>query len=252
VKISYVIPVYNCAAFLQETIDSILKQTYKDNEIIVIDDASTDDLFYLKAYYGDDNDGDMGKITWITNEERKGSAYCRNIGNGIAKGDYIAVCDGGDICRENRSQVIVDYFKVNPDIDIMYTDVRVVNALGQVLFEQKATEWNGASKPPISHPTVAYKRHIILKDWYPFWKKPHIKYKKDYVKYHEGCLDTDFYEFFMIDCFRMGYKFGFTNEVTYFKMDMTGSYHHRDVLNAKQKKYEKYKKYEIDIKKENV
>jgi glycosyltransferase involved in cell wall biosynthesis len=225
--ISYVIPVYNSCAYLYQTIESVIKQS--DN-IIIIDDCSNDDISYIKDYCDE-----IPSITWIRNNERMGAAFCRNLGNALAKNDIIAVCDAGDICGSDRSKKIINFFNDNPDKHLFYSDVIVIDALGNPLFLQKAIGWDGNSKPPISHPTVAYRRIVT-----------------DECQYHEGCLDTDFYEFFLLDCWNKGTNFGFINQPTYMKLDQTGSYNHRDVKKAKDEKFKKYQSYGINIKREEV
>lgn len=226
-RVAYVIPVYNCCGFLYQTIESILPQA---DEIVVVDDASTDDICYLKDYFAG-----CDKVRWITNNKRMGAAYCRNLGNSVTTSEIVSVCDAGDFVDKDRSKRIKEYFSVHKEKHIFYSDVNVVNALGEVLYTQKAIGWAGNSKPPISHPTVAFKREIL-----------------EEVHYHEGCLDTDFYEFFLLDAYVKGCDFGFLNKVTYYKMDMTNSYHHRDVKKAKDEKYKKYLNYNINIKRGEV
>lgn len=222
-KISYVIPVYNSAAWIAPTIESLLKQSYNDYEIIVVDDASTDGISFIKHFYED-------RVVWTTKVKRFGAAWCRNDGNAIASGDIIAVCDAGDIYKVNRGELIDKFFEENKDKDIVYTDVHVCDCSGVVIGTQQASEWDGKSKPPISHPTVAYRKKVVRE-----------------VKYNEDSLDTDFYEFFFIDAWKKGFKFGFINIPTCSKLDLTSSEHSRDVEKSIKEKLVKYKEYGIEI-----
>ncbi len=171
--LSYIIPVYNAAPFVANTIISLKDQTHKDFEIIAIDDGSDDDIQPLKEHFND--------IRWITLDKRYGAAFCRNLGNIEALGDVIAVCDAGDFYLKNRGKNIAHFFEETEN-DLFYSDVQLNSPAGRPLGIQQAEAWDGNSKPPISHPTVAYKRPV--------------------PQYHEESLDTDLYEFFLFDCLK--------------------------------------------------
>lgn len=224
-KISCVLPVYNTDYQLSETIETLVNQSYDQKEIIVIDDGSTDEIQPLKEYWAKEKE-----INWITNPERKGAAFCRNLGNNEATGDVIAVCDAGDLYTQNRLSEIQKFFEKDPEADIFYSDVQINSTMKTPIGIQKAESWEGESKPPISHPTVAYRKKVT----------------KD-IKYNEESFDTDFYEFFLIDAFRNGSKFGFINKILCVKLDLTTASDARNVKRAKQLKKEMYKRYGIEV-----
>jgi len=227
-KISYVLPVYNSFSFLADTIESLLSQKHKDFELIVIDDYSTDEIAPLKEHYTKNK-----KIRWVRNPVRKGAAYCRNFANTISNGDIIFVCDAGDFYVHSRTKKVLDYFNKNPDKDIVYSHVQINTPFDEPIFTQNAVDWDGESKPPISHPTVAYRKDVVA------------SYSRRRIKYHEGSFDTDFYEFFMIDAHRAGYKFGFIEKILCVKKDLSELSNYRNVILANELKEEKYKKYNI-------
>lgn len=93
-------PVYNAERYLSETLQSVLKQTYKAFEVICINDASTDiSLEILQQFQRLDN-----RIQIIENQERCGAAFSRNRGICEAKGDYITFLDADDIFEEEMLQ----------------------------------------------------------------------------------------------------------------------------------------------------
>lgn len=95
--ISIIMPLYNAERFLQETLQSIQKQTYCDFELICIDDASTDNTRnILESVQEQDT-----RIKIYSNEERCGAAKSRNKGISKAKGEYITFLDGDDIFEED-------------------------------------------------------------------------------------------------------------------------------------------------------
>ena len=81
-RFSVIIPVYNRAKLVKEAIDSVLSQTNKDFEVIVVDDGSTDDTLEMLESYGN-------QIT-ILSQSNQGPEVARNLGAAQAAGDYIA------------------------------------------------------------------------------------------------------------------------------------------------------------------
>src|SRR6185437_13087929 len=88
--ISVVMPTYNDGAYLREAIDSILGQTFKDFEFIIINDGSTDDTEDIINSYRDN------RIKYLKNETNCGNTVTRNRGRNAAMGKYIAIMDSDD------------------------------------------------------------------------------------------------------------------------------------------------------------
>ena len=93
IKISIVMPVYNGEAFLAQSIKSILEQSFKEFELICINDASNDQTLSILEECQDRDK----RIRIISNKKHKGAAYSRNIGIKKAQGEYLAFLDGDDI-----------------------------------------------------------------------------------------------------------------------------------------------------------
>ena len=91
--ISVVIPMYNSKKYIQQAIDSVLEQTFKDAEIIVVDNYSTDGSYELckKTYANDKN------VSILRNQENRGVAFSRNRGISEARGKYVAFLDSDDV-----------------------------------------------------------------------------------------------------------------------------------------------------------
>ncbi len=95
-KISIIMPLYNAEKYLPEALESILNQTYRDFELICVDDASTDGTgSIVEAFQRKD-----ARIRILQNEERSGAALSRNKGLKAAQGDYILFLDGDDVFEE--------------------------------------------------------------------------------------------------------------------------------------------------------
>lgn len=124
VKVSIIIPVYNGERYVSEAIDSVLNQTYKDFEIIVIDDGSKDDTLNILRMYGE-------KIRWES-QENKGQASAINEGIKMAKGKYIAYLDADDVCLPERLKIQVKYLDEHPDVGLVYADFYQTDENGKI------------------------------------------------------------------------------------------------------------------------
>jgi glycosyltransferase involved in cell wall biosynthesis len=93
-RVSIIIPAYNAAAFIRETIDSALAQTHPDVEVIVVDDSSTDDTPAVLASYGD-------RIR-THRQPNGGVSVARNTGARLATGDWVAFLDADDIWKPRK------------------------------------------------------------------------------------------------------------------------------------------------------
>lgn len=102
--ISVIIPTYNRANTICRAIDSVLNQTYRDIEIIVIDDFSTDNTEFVLSDYINTK-----KIKYYKLLENKGACFARNYGVKLSKGDYIAFQDSDDWWLPNKLEIQLNY-----------------------------------------------------------------------------------------------------------------------------------------------
>jgi len=112
-EVSIIIPAYNQALYLKETLDSVRAQTYKDYECIIVDDGSTDDTFAVASKYCSDN---RIKYYYQTN---KGLACARNKGIILSKGKYLHFLDSDDLIYPNFLEEMIRSFKENFKVDIL-------------------------------------------------------------------------------------------------------------------------------------
>ena len=112
-EISVLIPVYNAASFLEEALNSILRQTFQSFEVILIDDGSTDSSMRI----ADRLRARDGRIR-IIREEHKGIVASLNLGISSAKGKYIARMDADDISLRARLKRQHAYLENHPDIGV--------------------------------------------------------------------------------------------------------------------------------------
>ena len=130
-KVSIIIPVYNVAPYLKRSMDSVVNQTLKDIEIIVIDDCSTDNsLEILKEYASKDN-----RIKLIALEKNSGAAVARNKGLEIATGEYLGFVDPDDEIDLNFYEEL--YKKAKEDgADIAKGSRKVIETDGNVVISK--------------------------------------------------------------------------------------------------------------------
>jgi glycosyltransferase involved in cell wall biosynthesis len=114
--ISVIIPTYNRAHVLKRAIDSVLRQTFQDIEIIIVDDASRDGTEKIIDIFNDK------RILYIKHEERKGASAARNTGIEIARGEYVAFLDSDDEwLPEKLAKQIQVFNKSSQKLGLVYT-----------------------------------------------------------------------------------------------------------------------------------
>jgi glycosyltransferase involved in cell wall biosynthesis len=121
--VSVVIPAYNAVAFLGETLDSVLAQSYPKIEIIVVDDGSTDTTPQLLANYGD-------RIT-VLHQANAGQAAARNNGARKGQGELLAFLDSDDLWDRDKISRQVELLNRFPTALAVYCDHRTIDAEGK-------------------------------------------------------------------------------------------------------------------------
>jgi glycosyltransferase involved in cell wall biosynthesis len=125
--VSVVIPTYNRAYCLGRTIDSVLNQTHRDLELIVIDDGSTDDTGELisRSYAGD------GRVRYVR-QENAGVCAARNHGFRLATGAYVALLDSDDEWQPWKLELQLACLRAAPQAGMIWTDMAAVNPEGKI------------------------------------------------------------------------------------------------------------------------
>lgn len=181
--------VYNGEKYLSEAIESILNQTFKDFEFLIINDGSTDSSREIILSYDD------YRIKLIENDNNIGLTKSLNKGVDIACGKYIARMDADDISMPERLEKQVDFMENHEDIAVCGSWFSVIDDKGNILSEVK-TQINHEFlffelffKNPIGHATTIMRKSVI----------EHIgRYDPDYV------VTQDYYLWFRI--IESGYK----------------------------------------------
>ena len=113
--VSVLMPAYNSEKYIAESIESILNQTFKDFEFIIINDGSTDNTANIVREYAANDP----RIKFIDNKKNQGVAKIRNELLNAANGQYLAYQDSDDISLPHRLKIQVDFLDSHPDISVV-------------------------------------------------------------------------------------------------------------------------------------
>ena len=124
--VSVIIPTHNRAALVVEAIDSVLRQTYAQLEVLVVDDGSTDETPEVLRQQAQKDP----RVRFVRHENR-GVAAARNTGLSHARGELIGFCDSDDVLLSRKLERQVAYLADHPEAGMVYSDVRLIRD-GQV------------------------------------------------------------------------------------------------------------------------
>lgn len=141
-KISIIIPCYNCASMVEETLQSLQSQTYKDFEVVMVNDGSTDNTREVLEQWRDSSDLNIT----VVNQENGGVSSARNHGIEVASGEYILFLDSDDIYHEDYVYNLVSAMQ-DKQYDTVYcrlsrnlNEVRQYVPTGELSHEQTQKE----------------------------------------------------------------------------------------------------------------
>lgn len=132
-QISIVTPTYNQGSFIEETILSVKKQNYPNCEHVVIDGNSTDDTISILQRYP--------HLTWVSEPDR-GQSHALNKGLGRAGGDIIGWLNSDDLYMSHTLHTVAKVFAENPEIDIVYGDLLLIDVNGYVLKYRREIQFD--------------------------------------------------------------------------------------------------------------
>ena len=198
-KISVIIPVYNVEEYLEQCLDSIINQTFKDLEIICVNDGSTDkSLCILEKYAQKDN-----RIK-IINQTNQGLSAARNTGIENATGEYISFVDSDDYIKNNLYETLLKYLpselicfnaeafgdfpipdKLNKYLKYKYNGVK--NITDKVIFNTNVYAWNKLFKTEIIQKyKIKFPEGLYFEDFVFLWDYM-LKIKKvNYLRNNEN------------------------------------------------------------------
>jgi len=130
-RLSVVMSVFNGGQHLAEAVESILSQTFKDFEFIIIDDGSEDNTWEILSDY---SRGDS-RIVLRRNERNLGLTRSLNKGLSLCRGEYIARMDADDISLPGRFESQIKFLDANPNVGVLGGGFQVIDEKGDLLFE---------------------------------------------------------------------------------------------------------------------
>lgn len=127
--VSVVIPVYNRARFVGETVTSVLGQTWPEVEIIAVDDGSTDGSRAVLESFGN-----RVRILQHPGGANRGQSAALNLGLGAARGEYVALLDSDDLWLPDKLSLQVRFLERHPDVGLVYCNGWAVDETGKPLY----------------------------------------------------------------------------------------------------------------------
>ena len=115
-EVSIILPIYNCENFIEETIDSIINQSFQKWELIIVDDASTDSTLSKIEKYLKDNRIILKKL-----KKNKKAGFCRNLALRQSSSIYVAFIDSDDIWKKDKLKKQIEFMN-SYKLDMTYTN----------------------------------------------------------------------------------------------------------------------------------
>jgi len=236
--ISVIMPVYNIEKYVAKSIEGILKQTFRDFELIIIDDASTDNTVKVIKNFDDK------RIVLVRDTFHKGLATQLNFGLKLAKGEFIARMDGDDLHHTERLSIQYNILKSSTDIDVVGSNIIYIDENDNPIIEKSLPEHHTDIEfmmpfiPSVIHGSIMIRKSTInsvngydsshfcedidlflrlLKKGYKFYnvQKPLLYYRiipKDRLYFQKQY--NDYYEISK-EYLKDFYRYGLDNEVLY-------------------------------------
>ena len=173
--VSVIMPYYNKKNYFLKSINSVLKQTYTNLEILIIyDDQNRSDLEYIKNCIKNDL-----RVKIIFNDKNKGVAYSRNKAISIAQGEYVAFLDCDDYWETNKIEVQLK-FMLTHGYDFSHTTYQVINYNGKIVSTIKARS-TLKYKELLKSCDIGLSSVILKRKLLSDMKFPDLKTKEDFV-----------------------------------------------------------------------
>ncbi|MFI5222258.1 MAG: glycosyltransferase family 2 protein [Bacteroidia bacterium] len=175
-KVSIVTPSLNQAQFLEETILSVLEQSYKNIEYIIIDGGSTDGSVELIKKYSN-------RIKFWVSEKDNGQTHAINKGFERCEGEFFAYLNSDDVLEKNAVEKIVAAFSINPETPVVYGQCSIIDSKGKIISppegEPVEPKWmlKNGMLPKIFQPACFFNKKFLVRK--PLFRED-LKYVMDY------------------------------------------------------------------------
>lgn len=174
--VSVVMPVYNTKQWVWEAIESILNQTFKEFEFIIVDDWSTDWSYEICEEYARKDK----RIRLYRNEKNSWISYTRNRLLSLATTDYIATQDSDDVSTKDRLKLEYEFLSKHEDYWVVSWDNEIMDEDWNKIWYRKYSDNIPnviLKKSPVSGATTMYRKKYLDKLW---WYEEWLNYWEDY------------------------------------------------------------------------
>lgn len=182
--VSILLPVYNCESFVLDAVYSVIRQTYKNIELIIIDDGSTDDTAVKLSTIID------GRMKYYRNNRNLGLSAALNRGVSLCNGEFIARLDADDICLPDRISLQVSFLANHPEYIMVGGSARCIDALGNDTgnhmhpkSENRLIKAALFFSCPMIHPTIMIRSSTLRLSGLNY--RLDVRQAEDYVLYAE-------------------------------------------------------------------
>ncbi|MBU5314786.1 glycosyltransferase [Clostridium bornimense] len=183
IKISLIVPVYNCEKYLEKCLESVMKQDLAGIEVIIINDGSEDNSLEIVEGYKS-----RFENIYIINQENKGQGAARNLGIKIAKGEYIGFIDADDYIDYNMMSSM--YYKaISNDYDIVTCGTKIVNEDGNIIKEISIVDSGQLNSEEAILSIIKGKNTFAV--WNKIFKRK--LFIENNIFFKEGCYYEDIY-----------------------------------------------------------
>jgi glycosyltransferase involved in cell wall biosynthesis len=156
--ISVIMPVYNCEKFVAEAVESVIGQTERNWELIILDDGSTDNSLKVLEALRDP------RIQVIASGQNRGLSYQMNTGISLARGEFIAIAHADDINEPTRFSAQLDRLEKDPSIGVLGTWVKFFGArqgVGEFPVDPADCRVLMLDYSPIANPTAMVRKSLL-------------------------------------------------------------------------------------------
>ena len=173
--VSIIVPIHNSELFLSDTVNSVLNQSYKNWELILVNDCSTDNSKRVYGKYKNDK-----RVRWIDLDKNVGPALARNYGISIARGDYICFIDSDDVWSEEKLEKQISFMRKKKCAfsyhSYEFADSKCIPNGKKVIAKEELDYKQALKNSIISTITVMFDVRLIDKE---LIKMPNLRYVED-------------------------------------------------------------------------
>lgn len=211
-EVSVLMTVFNCEKYIFKSINSIIKQTYKNWELVIINDKSTDSTLRIIRSFKEK------RINLINLKKNVGRTKAINIGLKKCRGKYVAIQDSDDLSLKSRLKIQVDVLNKDNKLALVFSWYKAIDQFGKIkkIFNDNISEFEFNYTLPVKNlicnSSVMYRKSLILKlggypkdfifsQEYILWLKILVKYKIKLIKvflvfyrYHDMQLSNSKYQ----------------------------------------------------------